>query len=92
MSKFINETTHPKAESLLNHILLCASRKDNGNAWFYHPLQFWGEAQGVSDEQLYDLYARLEESYPRGGFFAIPDAQRINAISKALWANDKEFL
>lgn len=43
----------------------------------------------MSDEKLSDLHARLEEAYPRGSFFAIPDALRINAISKALWANDE---
>lgn len=88
MPKSINETTHPLARSLLNRILSCTPQ-EKGDAGFYYPLQFWGKAKGVSDEKLSDLYTRLEEAYPRGSFFAIPDALRINAISKALWANDK---
>lgn len=88
MPAFINETIHPQARSLLNRILSCPSQ-DKGDLGFYYPLQFWGKAKGVSDEKLADLYARLEEAYPRGGFFAIPDALRINYVSKALWANDK---
>lgn len=85
---FLNETVHPKAQSLINHLLLCACKRDNGDSQFYKPLASWQAAQGMSDERTSDLYARLEEAYTKGGFLAVNDSHRISAVSKALWANE----
>lgn len=89
---FLNETLHPKAQSLINHIINCACRKDKHDSQFYNPLKFWKEANNLSDEKASDLYARLEEAYPRGGFLAVTSDSRMSVVSKALWANDKAVL
>ena len=90
MSKsFLNATIHPKAQTLINHIINCACRKDNHDSQFYNPLKFWQEAQGFTDAKAADLYARLEECFPHGGFLAVSDAFRIRAVSLALLQNDK---
>lgn len=89
---FLNETLHPKAQSLINHIINAACRKDRHESQFYNPLKFWREANNLSDEKTADLYARLEDAYPRGGFLEIDNNNRIAAVSKALWANDKAVL
>lgn len=85
---FVNETVHPKAQALINHIIMCACKKDNSDSQFYNPLEFWREAQGMTDEKATDLYARLEEAYPLGGFLAASNADRMRVVSSALWSND----
>ena len=90
--RFLNETLHPKAQSLINHIINCACRKDNHDSQFYNPLKFWREANNLSEEKTADLYARLEDAYPYGGFLAVSSTDRMAVVSKALWANDKAVL
>lgn len=89
---FLNETVHPKAQALINHIIACACRHDRHDSQFYNPLKFWREAQDLSEEKTADLYARLEDAYPRGGFLAVSDEHRMARVSKALWANDKALV
>lgn len=86
---FLNETVHPKAQSLINHIINCACRKDNHDSQFYNPLNFWKQANGMSDEKAADLYSRLEDSFKLGGFLACTDTYRMSVVSYDMWANDK---
>ena len=89
---FLNETLHPKAQSLINHIINCACRKDKHDSQFYTPLEYWKQANNLSDEKAADLYARLEEAYPHGGFLAVSSTDRMRVVSLALWQNDKAVL
>ena len=89
---FLNETVHPKAQSLINHIINCACRKDKSDSQFYNPLNFWKGANNLSDEKTADLYARLEDSFKHGGFLACSAEYRMSVVSHDLWANDKAVL
>lgn len=92
MSKFINETLHPKTQSLINHILLCADHKENGDDQFYNPLLVWREAQGMTDEKAANLYTRLAETFADGRFLVVTNAERLSGVSRCLWINDKAVL
>lgn len=89
---FLNETLHPKATSLVNHLINCVVRRHRNDPDFYYPLNCWKDANDLSDEKAADLYARVEEAFPLGNFLEVDRALRLSAVSKAMWANDKAVL
>lgn len=86
---FLNETLHPKAHALNNHILAAAYLDDMMDSQFYTPLQCWQTAQSMTDEKTADLYARMEDAFDSGQFLSLTQAAQVTALSRCLWANDK---
>lgn len=85
---FLNETLHPKASSLVAHIMLAAVKKDKAEPTFYQPLEQWRVAQGLTDDKAADLYARIEEAFD-GKFLELTAGQRVSTVSRCLWESDE---
>lgn len=86
---FLNETLHPKAVSLRNHIAAAYYKEAADDAQFYTPLMLWQTAQGMTDDKTADLYTRIEETFSDAPFPEHDTDTQVGWLSRCLWANDK---
>jgi hypothetical protein len=80
---YLNETLHPKAESLFATII---EGPDS-----YEGLETWRKLEGYYDEKAADLYARIEDSFDAKPINSLTKPQAVSMLSRSLWANDKVF-